>query len=216
MIHIPSMIAGASPLGFSLAAAILSTLALAAPCRGDELLQPRPAIEVAVVPFLQTYCADCHGTEYAESEVDVDALLQADSVHEHRRKWTRIAERIEQADMPPEDAPQPTAAEREVVAEWLRQELAAIDCSPPLNPGRVTLRRLNRAEYANTVADWIGAAIDPSELLPQDELGYGFDNIGDVLSMSPLLLEKYLDAAEQIAESAIVAPETLVAPAATR
>ena len=83
----------------------------------------------------------------------------------------------------------------------------APDCSGPRNPGRVTLRRLNRTEYNNTIRDLIGVDFKPAGDFPADDVGYGFDNIGDVLSLSPLLLERYLAAADTILEQAIVVAE---------
>src|SRR5690606_15488506 len=77
------------------------------------------------------------------------------------------------------------------------------------NPGRVTVRRLNRTEYNNTIRDLVGVDFQPADDFPSDDVGYGFDNIGDVLSISPLLMEKYLDAAEQIAGKAIATPEEI-------
>ena len=73
-------------------------------------------------------------------------------------------------------------------------------------PGNITLQRLNKAEYNNTIRDLIGLDLRPADDFPSDDVGYGFDNIGDVLSMSPLLMEKYMRAAENIAEAAIVTP----------
>ena len=82
--------------------------------------------------------------------------------------------------------------------------LAKFDCTGPRNAGRVTIRRLNRAEYNNTIRDLVGVDFKPAADFPNDDVGYGFDNIGDVLSLSPLLLEKYLAAAEAILDQAIV------------
>jgi hypothetical protein len=84
--------------------------------------------------------------------------------------------------------------------------LQAIDCSGPIDPGRVSIRRLNRHEYDNTIRDLVGVDMRPAEDFPSDDVGKGFDNIADVLSLSPLLLEKYMDAAERIAAQAIVVP----------
>src|SRR5690606_17835292 len=71
-------------------------------------------------------------------------------------------------------------------------------------PGRVTIRRLNREEYNNTIRDLVGVDFDPAEGFPADDTGYGFDNIGDVLSLSPIMLEKYMNAAQRILDEAVV------------
>lgn len=179
----------------------------------EEPLQPRAAIDTALTPLIETYCLDCHSQGAAEADLELDLLLDAASAQQHRRQWTHVITRLRQGDMPPEDAEQPPEGMREAAADWLQAELDSLDCSLPANPGKVTLRRLNRTEYGYTIQDWLGIEFDASKHFPQDELGYGFDNIGDVLSMSPLLLEKYLEAAQQIAARAIVTPESIGEPA---
>jgi hypothetical protein len=105
--------------------------------------------------------------------------------------------------MPPEDAPQPEAAERDRLVSWLEAELAKSDCGGPRDPGRVTIRRLNRAEYDNTIRDLLGVDFHPASDFPSDDVGYGFDHIGDVLTLPPILLEKYVAAAEEIVRRAL-------------
>ena len=112
---------------------------------------------------------------------------------------------IETGVMPPDDAPQPKPAERKGIARDLEKILFNVDCDGPPDPGRVTIRRLNRAEYNNTVRDLLGVTFRPADDFPSDDVGSGFDNIGDVLTLPPLLMEKYLAAAERIAEQTIVA-----------
>ena len=109
--------------------------------------------------------------------------------------------------MPPAGMPQPTVAERNLLVSWTESALSKTDCKLP-DPGRVTLHRLNRVEYNNTIRDLVGLDLKPADDFPSDDVGYGFDNIGDVLSISPLLMEKYLTAAERVAEAAIVTPES--------
>src|SRR5258705_1674402 len=108
--------------------------------------------------------------------------------------------------MPPEKKPQPTPEERELITAWIQSEIFKCDCDHP-DPGRVTIRRLNRAEYNNTIRDLVGVNFQPADDFPADDSGYGFDNIGDVLSVPPVLLEKYLAAAEKILEAAIVSED---------
>ncbi|OYV84468.1 MAG: hypothetical protein B7Z73_15365, partial [Planctomycetia bacterium 21-64-5] len=98
---------------------------------------------------------------------------------------------------------QPTDLERRKVIDWIDTHFSGVDCSLKRDPGRVTLRRLNRTEYDNTVRDLVGIDFQAAEDFPADDVGYGFDNIGDVLSMPPILLEKYLAAADQIVDKAI-------------
>ena len=117
--------------------------------------------------------------------------------------------------MPPDDEPQPPEHQRQAVAGWLARELARIDRVTPPDPGRVTARRLNRAEYDNTIRDLLGVDLHPADDFPQDDSGYGFDNIGDVLSLSPALMEKYFAAAEKVTRAALFGPPKL-APTLTR
>src|SRR5205085_10976304 len=102
-------------------------------------------------------------------------------------------------------------AEIEAVIQSIEGVLADLDCSKAPNVGRVTVRRLNRAEYDNTIRDLLGVDFQPATDFPQDDVGYGFDNIGDVLSTTPLLFERYLAAAEGIVEKAITRPEVVEA-----
>ena len=169
-------------------------------------------MEHAIGPFVQAYCIDCHSGDSAEAGLDFDKLLAAPSVPHRRLQWERAVQRIKAGEMPPADMTQPEDAERDAALAWLGEELADPDCSQPQNPGRPTLRRLNRTEYQNTVRDLVGVDFDAAKFFPRDELGYGFDNNGDVLSLPTLLLEKYLQAAEEIAAKAIVTPESITEP----
>src|SRR5438876_497851 len=100
--------------------------------------------------------------------------------------------------MPPAGKPRPPLEQVERIMDWMDKTLLAFDCSKQRDPGRVTIRRLNRNEYNNTIRDLLGIKFKPAEDFPTDDVGYGFDNIGDVLAMSPLLMEKYLNAADKI------------------
>jgi hypothetical protein len=104
--------------------------------------------------------------------------------------------------MPPHGKPQPTSQESRVLADWIKHDVFGIDPRDP-DPGRVTIRRLNRVEYRNTIRDLMGFDFKAEEEFPPDDSGYGFDNIGDVLTVSPLLLEKYFQAAETIVKAAV-------------
>jgi len=104
-----------------------------------------------------------------------------------RKLWEQSLINIRSRAMPPEDKKkQPTLAERELLQSWIDYEVFKCDCKNP-DPGRVTLRRLNRAEYNNTIRDLVGVNFRPADDFPADDAGYGFDNIGDVLSMPPPL-----------------------------
>jgi len=151
------------------------------------------------VPFFQSYCVDCHGQDEPEAGVNLTSLKRPHDVTDRRKKWQKVLEMLQVGAMPPSDADQPDARKRHAVAQWLEQTLFHVDCSKQHDPGRVTIRRLNRAEYNNTIRDLFGIDLKPANAFPSDDVGEGFDNIGDVLSLSPLLMEKYVLAAEQVA-----------------
>ena len=179
--------------------------------------QPNPTEAVTfardIRPFFAKHCFTCHGEEKQNGEVALHTFMDKPAVLEERALWTSAYEMLKFGAMPPEDRPQPTKAERAQVVGWLEANLFALDCTQRIDPGRVTIRRLNRNEYNNTIRDLFGIDLRPADDFPADDVGAGFDNIGDVLSLPPLLLEKYLDAAEQIARHVIQAPEDLASQA---
>jgi hypothetical protein len=166
-----------------------------------------PDFEQVAAPFFARHCTGCHGGDSPKGGLNL-AALDHTSLEKNRKLWRRIRESVEGGIMPPEERPQPTPEELEDLIRWLDGEAKKVDCSSAVDPGRVTIRRLNRVEYNNTIRDLVGVDYQPGDDFPSDDVGYGFDNIGDVLTLPPLLMEKYLAAAEVIAERAIVAPET--------
>jgi hypothetical protein len=206
LVHITALLPRAATLAALACGGIIAATAAA------EKLEPRPAMDVALEPFVTSYCVDCHSGAEAEAGLALDKLLEAPSVPHRRLQWQRVVERLQAGEMPPEEFGQPEPDEKDAVLKWLAAELADPDCSQPQDPGRVTLRRLNRTEYQNTIRDLTGVEFDAASIFPRDELGFGFDNNGDVLSMPPVLLEKYLQAAEEIAAKAINTPETMLDP----
>jgi len=157
-----------------------------------------------VKPFLADYCTSCHGGERKRAEVDLEIFGTEAGVARHRELWEKVRAALENREMPPEGKRQPDEASRRGLVQWIDTEIARVDAATPPSPGRVTARRLNRNEYRNTVRDLFGVDYDAHAVFPNDESGYGFDNIGDVLSLPPMLLEKYLAAAEEIARMVIV------------
>lgn len=193
----------------------LSVLGWHPPARSAEAL-PSTAGEVDfsrhVRPFFSAYCFECHSNTKKKADVNLERFESAPRMFEERNFWLGVRNMLEHREMPPDKSRQPAESERQTMVAYIDHELAKFDCSGPVNPGRVTIRRLNRAEYRNTIRDLIGVDFDPSADFPLDEVGYGFDNIGDVLSLSPLLLEKYLTAAERIVSQAIIARESDLIP----
>ncbi len=164
-----------------------------------------------VKEFLAEYCWDCHDDETQKADLNLAKYQEAPRMYEERKVWEAVRDMLVTREMPPEKKPQPSEADRKQMVLFVEKELAKFDCNGPVNPGRVTIRRLNRAEYNNTIRDLVGVDFNPSEDFPLDEVGYGFDNIGDVLSLPPMLLEKYLAAAERIVTDAVLtSPDSLV------
>jgi hypothetical protein len=162
----------------------------------------KTGFETSVKPVLTHYCYGCHG-EKKKGDLDLRVYVDEASALKDRGVFEKMLKNLEAHEMPPENKPQPTREERERVTSWITEKILGCDCSKP-DPGRVTLHRLNRAEYNNTIRDLVGVDFQPAEDFPQDDVGYGFDNIGDVLAMPPILLEKYLAAADKILAQAIV------------
>ena len=151
--------------------------------------------------FLQAHCYDCHDADVQKAELNFEALMHGGSPDmADAAKWETALDMIVKGEMPPKKKKQPTQAERDLGSAAIEGLLSQWTASLGENPGRVTARRLNREEFNNTIRDLVGVDFRPADDFPRDEVGYGFDNIGDVLSLSPVLMEKYLDAAEQIAE----------------
>ncbi len=159
-----------------------------------------------IQPLLKQACFDCHSGSESEAGLSLQHFSTAKAVFKERATWEKIAQRIEIGDMPPAESTPLAGADRKHVVEWIRSTLNDIDCGKNPNPGSVTLRRLNRFEYRNTIQDLFQIDYDPSAGFPGDDVGYGFDNIGDVLTLPPLLMEKYVRAAEEIAGQVILAP----------
>jgi hypothetical protein len=159
-----------------------------------------------VARFATKYCTVCHGPSRPKAGLDLSSASDPGSDARRRKVLGRIREYAEGGLMPPEDQAQPTRAE---VWELSRSIEAVLGehRGVPAGPGRVTIRRLNRAEYNNTIRDLLGVDFHPADDFPSDDVGYGFDNIGDVLTLPPLLLEKYLAAAASTSRRAIVARE---------
>ncbi len=157
--------------------------------------------------FLETHCVKCHGGEEPKGDLAFANHPLRASLATERSLWRRVLENLEMGVMPPEEAPQPAAEDRALMIRALKAELGKVAPDDQRDPGRMTLRRLNRAEYNNTIRDLFGVDLRPADDFPADDVGHGFDNIGDVLSLPPLLLERYLAAAEKIVDQLILPPE---------
>lgn len=167
------------------------------------------AFNGTVRPFLVKTCYTCHDAKLSSGGLNLESFSPPESVAKNREKWELVLNKLKSGEMPPKGLPRPAEAELKRVEGWLQSEFDRADAALKPAAGRVTARRLNRAEYNNTVRDLLGVDFKPADDFPQDDSGYGFDNIGDALSLSPVLMEKYLAAAEKVVQSAIFGQENL-------
>jgi hypothetical protein len=160
----------------------------------------RRSFEQDVRPVLEEVCAECHNEATA---LNIDVYADPTSLVTHRDGWDKILARLRAGEMPPPTVAPPSDEALSALITFVERELDRLDRTAKPNPGRVTAHRLNRTEYANTVRDLLGVDFRAADEFPADDSGYGFDNIGDVLTVSPTLMQKYLAAAERIAARAV-------------
>jgi mono/diheme cytochrome c family protein len=156
---------------------------------------------------LNRYCVTCHNQKLKTAGLMLDTMDLA-QVSEHAPEWEKVVRKLRTAAMPPAGAPRPEPAVYERLASYLESELDRA-AAANLNPGQPAIHRLNRAEYANAIRDLLAldsSAIDVPSQLPPDDSGYGFDNIGDVLSVSPALMERYMSVARRVSRLAVGDP----------
>lgn len=193
----------------SLTGALTCAFCLACPTGADGAAPPPPAAPAA---FFERHCFECHDADLKKGGLDLTAVLPAFADPEGTRHWTNIYDRIESGEMPPKKKPRPADAEKHAALAWIGGELRGADLSRQKTLGRSMIRRLSRVEYENTVRDLLGTDIDLKEMLPEDGFAHGFDNQDSGLDVSPVLVERYLEAAEAALNAAIVKgprPQTL-------
>jgi cytochrome c551/c552 len=153
---------------------------------------------------LKQYCVSCHNERLKTAGLVLNQMDPA-KVQEHPDAWEKVVRKLKTGTMPPPGSPRPERAAYDQTVSWLESEL---DRTAQLNAGRPALRRLNRVEYENAIRDLLDLQIEADTLLPPDDSAFGFDNIGDLLDVSPSLLERYLAAADRVSALAIGDPET--------
>ena len=135
-----------------------------------------------IQPVLEEFCYDCHGGGEKSGGVVLDAFNSTTNFSDSRDLWWRVLKNVRAGLMPPVKKSQLTKAQKELIQHWIKDAVFEVN---PLNPdpGRVTLRRLNRAEYQNTIRDLLGVEFEAAKEFPADDTGHGFDNFGDVLTV---------------------------------
>jgi mono/diheme cytochrome c family protein len=163
-----------------------------------------PADPVAIRPFLQKHCVDCHGPDTAKAGLRLDTLIGDFSDPEKFRVWLKVLDRMEAGEMPPKKRERPPQAETKQTLAWLHESLLAADRKAQPKAGSLLLRRLNRVQYENTVRSLLDIDLELQDRLPPDTRAFGFDNVGAALSLSSAQLEAYLDAADASLDASIV------------
>lgn len=161
----------------------------------EELAALHEHYQSKILPILETYCYDCHGDGLRRGDLALDDYLDIAEMRANRDAWERIRSHLDFRLMPPLDRKQPADEDFDAVVAWIDAAVFPVDPDNP-DPGRVTVRRLNRFEYVNTLRDLLGVEIDPDRL-PPDDSGYGFDHIGDVLTLAPTHLDRYQEIAHE-------------------
>ncbi len=165
------------------------------------------AFQQEMLPLLNRYCVECHLEGGAEAGIAFDRFEDQQEALRQGRTWLRVLDALEARAMPPADMPQPAAAETNRMIEWIENDFFAAQCREQVSSAAVVIRRLNRQEYNNTIRDLTGLDLRLANDFPSDEIGFGYDNIGSALNISPIHIEKYFDAAERAMQAAIVLPD---------
>lgn len=193
-------------------AALLALAWLGAGARPPSESAPRPDLAAdfakTVRPLLRKHCLACHSTKAHKGDLDLERFASLETVRKDLHAWQQVADQITIGEMPPRTRPQPSAAERKSLLGWIRALFAAEARARAGDPGPAPLRRLDNAEYENTVRDLIGVELRPARDFPADgAAGEGFANASAALAMSPALIDRYLRAAKDIAGHAVLLPD---------
>jgi hypothetical protein len=196
------------------AIAALAALIIAIPAtsRAADRLEHR--FDSQIQPILEDYCYACHGNGFKKGAIVLDGFASNQARLRDHDLWWRVLKNVRAGIMPPAGKPRPADHERRMLEDWIKYAALELDPKRP-DPGRVTVRRLNRVEYRNTVRDLMGVDFDTAYEFPPDDTGHGFDNIGAVLTISPLLLEKCVAAARAVVSQSVpttwqVVPEQVI------
>src|SRR5579863_6165712 len=160
-----------------------------------------PSVPVMVTPddhkhMLMQYCTACHNDKAKTAGMSV-VPLDANNLQANQATWEKILRRLSLGEMPPKGMPRPPKEQITAFTSWLAKSLDDQAAAHP-DPGHATVRRMNRTEYANAVRDLLALDVDFSKDMPADDTGYGFDNIADVLTVSPTLMDRYMNVAGKV------------------
>src|SRR3954469_3770884 len=205
---------GRSVKAHRLAAAVflLGTLVVPALTGAQKPEKPESALarefSETVRPFVQEYCAECHGGAQPEAQFDLTSFTTMSTVLRDLSHWTLLMERLTHQEMPPEFERQPPAMLRQRVIDWVKAVRAEELRTHAGDPGPVLARRLSNSEYNYTIRDLTGQNLQPTREFPVDPANQaGFDNSGESLTMSSALLKKYLQAARDVGDRMVLSPD---------
>ncbi|HEV3302876.1 MAG TPA: DUF1592 domain-containing protein [Planctomycetaceae bacterium] len=159
-------------------------------------------------PLMSQFCLNCHSTAKHKGDLDLERFSKLDDVRRGTKVWLKVAEMLDNGEMPPEKSRRPSAEQRKRLRGWVERYLHAEALANAGDPGPVVLRRLSNAEYTYTIRDLTGVDLNPAREFPTDgAAGEGFTNAGNALVMSPALLTKYFDAGREIGQHAVLLPD---------
>src|SRR5262245_13246515 len=175
----------------------------AGPTEPDPKTEPKPS-DGPVPPFLGQHCKECHTGDKPKGKFRIDSLTQDFNDKTNRERWLAVSEKVQSGAMPPKEKPRPSEKDVTALTGWIRGQVETAEAARNASQGRVPIRRLNRAEYENTIRDLLGVDLDLKEVLPADTPVNGFDNGAEALHVSSFLMEQYLEAADKVLDAAIV------------
>ncbi|MFN7892309.1 MAG: DUF1588 domain-containing protein [Pirellula sp.] len=180
-------------------------------CAGNSHLlaqESSQSFETRVRPFLAKYCNDCHSGESPEAKLDTTIFRSPSDVASSWSTWQAMVSRVHESEMPPPDVAQPTALEKQQLEQWTSFFRKSEAERLRGDPGLISTRRLNNAEYNYTIRDLTGVDIRPTKSFPIDPANEsGFDNSAESLTISPALVSKYIDAARLVADNMLLTPD---------
>ena len=174
------------------------------PATPTQQISPSSASTSPERALVNRYCVSCHNERLKTADLMLDNV-NIDDLGSAAAVWEKVVRKLRAGRMPPKGRPRPDKGTNDAFVAWLETGLDRAAAAAP-NPGRLVPHRLNRVEYTNAIRDLLHLEIDGTSLLPADDAGFGFDNIGDVLTITPALLERYLIAAQRISRLALGDP----------
>ncbi len=180
---------------------VLVLLALLAPFKAaaqEKYVEDRLSFDRKLRPLFQNYCYRCHDEQKKKGDHDLTKDENPLLILQNRKTWQTVLEVLEGREMPPRKEKQPSDAERKLMIEFVRTTLGTLDCEKPRDPGKPSVRRLNRMEYDNAIFELTGLDLHLSEGFSPDATGWGFDTIAEALAVSPVLVEQHHEAARKL------------------